>query len=94
MKFIILEFTPSTALFHPPTQIPGTVSADIIFAFAYMCIHYLHCIHPPIPFTATSPFPLVPNNPPDRTCSTQLFPNSVEEKTIRDNKRNMAFLLV
>jgi hypothetical protein len=40
---------PSTALFHPPPLIPGIVSTGIIFAFTYMCIHYLHCIYPPIP---------------------------------------------
>jgi hypothetical protein len=38
---ILFEFTPSTALFHPPSWIPGTVSTAIIFAFTYMCIRCL-----------------------------------------------------
>jgi hypothetical protein len=38
--------------------IPGTVSTGIIFAFTYMCTHYLHHIHPPTPFSNTSPLPL------------------------------------
>jgi hypothetical protein len=29
-----------------------------------MCTHCLDCIHPPTPFPATSPFPLVPTAPP------------------------------
>jgi hypothetical protein len=43
-----------------------------------MCIHYLG--HLP--------------QPPGRTCSALLFTNFVEEKTIKDNKKNIAFLLV
>jgi hypothetical protein len=53
-------------------QIPGTVSIGIIFAFTYMCTHYLYHIHPPIPFPAFFPLPLV--LPP-------LFSDFVEEKT-------------
>jgi hypothetical protein len=60
VRYIILEFTPSTALFHPLPLIPITVSTGIIFAFAYMCVHYLHCIHPPTPFSAASSLPPVP----------------------------------
>jgi hypothetical protein len=44
----------STALFHPPLLIPGTVSTGIIFALTYMCVHYLRHIHPPTPFPNTS----------------------------------------
>jgi hypothetical protein len=32
--------------------------------------------------------------PPGRTCSALLFSDFVEEKNIKDNKRNMLFLLV
>jgi hypothetical protein len=56
IKYIIFEFTPSTALFHPLLLIPGTVSTGIIFAFTYMCMHYLHHIHSPTLF----PPPLLP----------------------------------
>jgi hypothetical protein len=58
---IILEFTTPTAFFHhqPPPSIPGPVSTGTIFAFTYMCIHYLHHIHLPTPFPTTSPLPLV-----------------------------------
>jgi hypothetical protein len=51
-----------------------------VFAFTYMCIHYLGHL-PPTP-------------PPGRTCSALLFSDFVEEKNIKDNKKNMAFLLV
>jgi hypothetical protein len=40
ITYLILEFTTSAALFHPPFLIPGTVSTGIIFAFTYTCIHY------------------------------------------------------
>jgi hypothetical protein len=50
IKYIILEFIPSTALFDTPSLILGTVSTGIIFAVTYMCIYYLLHIHPPIPF--------------------------------------------
>jgi hypothetical protein len=37
------------------------ISTDIIFAFIYMCIHYLCHIHPPTTFPTTSPLPPVSN---------------------------------
>jgi hypothetical protein len=45
IKYIIFEFAPYAALFqnpHPPPRYPRRVSTGIIFAFTYMCIHYLH----------------------------------------------------
>jgi hypothetical protein len=38
--------------------------------------------------------PPPPALPLGRTCSTFLFSDFVEEKNIKDNKKNMAFLLV
>uniref|UniRef100_A0A8C0W1Q1 Uncharacterized protein n=1 Tax=Castor canadensis TaxID=51338 RepID=A0A8C0W1Q1_CASCN len=35
----------------------------IIFAFSYMCTHYLHHIHPPTSFLITSPLSIVPTPP-------------------------------
>jgi hypothetical protein len=69
IKFIILEFTPSAALFDPllPSPDSGAVSTGISFAFTCMSIYYLHHL---------------------------LLSNFVEEKNIKDNKKNMAFLLV
>jgi hypothetical protein len=64
IKYIILEFTP---LLHSPPPISGTVSTSIIFAFTYICTHYLHCTHPPTLFPT----------PPQRN----LFSNFLEEKT-------------
>jgi hypothetical protein len=64
VKCIILEFNPLHCfpLFpHPP--ILGLVSG-IIFAFTYMCKHFLHHIHPPTPFPTTFPLPLVPPTNP------------------------------
>jgi hypothetical protein len=39
--FPLLSFTP---------PIPGIVSTGIIFAFIYMCTHFLHSIHPSTSF--------------------------------------------
>jgi hypothetical protein len=36
-----------------PSPIHGTVSTVIIFAFTFMCTHYLHHIHSPPPFLIT-----------------------------------------
>jgi hypothetical protein len=63
MNYITLEFTSSTALFHPSSPVPGTVSASIIFAFKYICILYLHYINIPTLFPATSPLSPVPIPP-------------------------------
>jgi hypothetical protein len=65
----------------PHSPIHGTVSTSIIFAFTYMCVRYL-CPHHPLPLL------------PGRTCTTLLFFNFVEEKNLKDNKKNMVFLLV
>jgi hypothetical protein len=69
IKYIVLKFTPSTALFHLPPLIPGTVSAGIIFVFTYMCIHYLQLMHLPVP----SPPQLSPL-PPVSTSISLLLP--------------------
>jgi hypothetical protein len=37
VKYIILEFIPSTALLYPRLPIPGMISTGIIFALTYMC---------------------------------------------------------
>jgi hypothetical protein len=50
-----------------------------------MCIHCLYHIHPPTPFSAISPFPLVP------TTSPQPVPPSCRRKDIKDKTRNMTF---
>jgi hypothetical protein len=69
IKYIILEFTPSAALFHPLSQIPGTVSTGFIFAFTYIV-----CI-----VCATSPFSHSATTP--STSGQNLFSDFVEEKT-------------
>jgi hypothetical protein len=81
IKYITLEFPPSTSLSHCP-PIPGSVSTGIIFAFICMFIHCLHFIHPPTPFPTTSPSHWCqhPSTPPSRTCSALLFSYFVEEK--------------
>jgi hypothetical protein len=80
--------------FNSLPLIPGTVSTGIIFAFTYMCIRYLCCIHLPTPFLATFPLPLgsTPHQQ-DRTGSVLLFFN-FRRKNRKDKKRNMTFLLV
>jgi hypothetical protein len=49
VKYIILEFTPSTIL--------RTVSTGLIFPFTYMCTQYLHFIHLPTSFPHLLPPP-------------------------------------
>jgi hypothetical protein len=46
------------------------------------------------PFPATCPLPLVPDFPPQKTFSTLLFYNFIEEKNTKDKIRNMVFLLL
>jgi hypothetical protein len=46
--------------FIPLPLIPGTISAVIVFSFTYLCIHYLHQIHPSTPFPAISSLPHYP----------------------------------
>jgi hypothetical protein len=80
VKYIIPKFTYSTALFHPPNLIPGTVSTGIIFTFTYMCINHLHHIHPPTSFPATSapPTSLTPTpvpNPYHPTLTETFLPS-------------------
>jgi hypothetical protein len=72
--------SPSPQLcFIPPPPILGIDSAAIIFAFTYMCTQFLYHIHSPTPFLHHFPLPtgLLPHN---RTCSTLLFSNFIEEK--------------
>jgi hypothetical protein len=70
-----LNSTPPPLSFTAP--FPGTVSTSFIFAFTYMCTHFLHCIHPPTSFPATSPtshwYYLLP--PPQKVVSCWLTLN-------------------
>jgi hypothetical protein len=59
IKYIILQFTPSTTLHYAPTPIPGVISTGIIFEFTPMCIQCLHHIHPPTFFPTTCSLSLV-----------------------------------
>jgi hypothetical protein len=47
-----------------------------------MYTHFLHCIHPPTPFTRHLSTPPGASPPPTlgRTCSALLFTNFVEEE--------------
>jgi hypothetical protein len=85
IKYIILGFTPSTALCHPPPLTPGTLSTGIIFAFTHMCIHYLYCIDP---LTFLSP------PAPQKNLFHPPVIQFYRRKSIKDNKRNMALLLI
>jgi hypothetical protein len=67
-----------------PLPHPGTVSTGVIFAFTYMCILYLHLLL----------LPQTPPPPPGRTYPAFLFSDFVEEKNIKDSKKNKTFLLV
>jgi hypothetical protein len=61
------------------------VSTGIIFAFIYMCIYFLYCIHPPTLF----PHHWYQHPLPCKTCSILLFSNFVEEK--RKKRKNYFF---
>jgi hypothetical protein len=91
IKFVILEISPSTVLLYPyPPPIPGIVSTDIIFAFTYMCPHFLHHIHPPTSFPHHPHSHWCQPSALGRSCSVYLFSDFVEEK-IKDKKENMTF---
>jgi hypothetical protein len=64
INYIILEFTPSTTPLYSPSPIHGIVSTGAIFAFAYICTHFLHHIHPPTPFSWHLPPPMGDSPPP------------------------------
>jgi hypothetical protein len=79
----LLNHSPSSILIHPPLPQSGLVSTGIMFAFSYMCTHFLHHIHPPT-LLPHSPIPLLSHwcQPPipRRTCSALLSSDFVEEK--------------
>jgi hypothetical protein len=60
--------------------IPEIVSSGTIILFIYMCTHYLHQIHPPIPFPHLFPIPIGTNPTPGKTCSILLFSDFVKGK--------------
>jgi hypothetical protein len=82
-----LNSPPLLLSFIPPPLFPGTVSTGIIFAFTYMCIHYLYL-----------PRPCHPTHIYAHTFGQNLFCPLVlqvcRRKIIRDNKKNTAFWLV
>jgi hypothetical protein len=92
IKYIILEFTSSIILLYLPLPIPGMVSTGIIFAFTYMCVHFLYHIHPPSLFPCYLSPPTGTSSTLGRTCSALLFSDFVEEK--RKKERNEIFCLV
>jgi hypothetical protein len=68
------EFTPSILLLHPVSPIPGVVSAAI-FAFTYMCTHFIALYSLSYPLSpAPIPLSLAPTLLPgqDLFCPTVL----------------------
>jgi hypothetical protein len=54
-QYIILEFTPSSILFHSPSPIPGIISTGVLFYF-HTCAHSICTIFTlPYPFPTSSP---------------------------------------
>jgi hypothetical protein len=94
---IIFEFTPSITLLYPPPLILGAVSTGIIFAFIYMCVHYLHHIHPPTLSPAIFHLPLVSIPSFPLSSRQDLFPHLLRfcrREKIKDRKKNMTLLLI
>jgi hypothetical protein len=73
----------SFILFYPHSWI---VSAGLIFPFTYMYTQYLHCTHPPTPFSNILLHP-PGTRPPTKDLSILVFSDCVKEN-------NLAFLFV
>jgi hypothetical protein len=80
--------------FIPLSPISGTVSTGISFASTCMRTHFLHCIHPYIPFPHHLPFPLVPLPPPP--WAGHVLPPVLWfcRRKRKDEKKNMVVLVV
>jgi hypothetical protein len=78
IKYSILGFSLlSFFLIHPSHHSKDSLNR-YHFSFIYMCVQYLHYIHPlmPVPHLLLSPT----TNTPSRTCYTLLFSDFVNEK--------------
>jgi hypothetical protein len=73
IKYIILQHTPPLLSPIAPTLIPGTISTGLIFAFTYLCKHYLHHVHLPIPFFATYTLLPLPTTVPTTLLTFFIF---------------------
>jgi hypothetical protein len=91
-----LNSPPPLLSFISPPLIPGTVLIPGIIFYIYIHVYTLFATYSSFyPFPCHLTLPLVP--PPassSRTSFTFLFSNFVEEKNIKDKKRNKVFLLV
>jgi hypothetical protein len=82
------------SLTSPHSLIPGTVSVGIIFAFTYMCTHFLYQIYPPTHFPRhvslplISPLPSIPQQ--DLLCPPVFL---FCRKKGKDKMKNMIFSL-
>jgi hypothetical protein len=65
--------------FFLPSTNSWMVSTGIIFAFIYICIHYLYHIHPP--FCNTSPLPHWYQSPRPHASRQSLFSDFVHDRT-------------
>jgi hypothetical protein len=73
------------------------ISTGVIFAFTYMCIHYLHPIHPPTPFLVTFLPPINANIPSPYTPQNIVSSPVIQfgkRKNTKNKIRNMMFLLI
>jgi hypothetical protein len=66
LQYVIVEFTLSIILLYPSPSTRGIISIGLIFLLTYMCIQFLHHIHP---MTSYWYYP----SPPDSTCSVLLL---------------------
>jgi hypothetical protein len=82
IKYITLEFTPSTIFLYPFPPIPGILSTGIFVAFTYFCTQ-LHHIYSPNPFPHHLPLSLVSPNTarPFPPSYSQILKKKREKKT-------------
>jgi hypothetical protein len=89
INYIILEFIFSLS---PPSPIHGIVTTGIIIAITNICVHFLHCIHPPTLFSQHLPPPT--SATPPHWARPVLPSCSLILQKKKEKKKSVTFLFV